>query len=164
MNTEARSRLILPLSGALAATTNHKIMFQLDGRDADRLRELIVRKEKYLEKITDKNSFSFKATQAEILFLKNDILPIIVKNSSILHGELVKSVVNFYDKAIALKCNGLLLYQPIDENYTDRPVVGVANFRQSQKFGEFGNIEIFVDNMDGMGAKVKPINLPINEL
>lgn len=139
-------------------------MSQLDGRDADKLRELIYRKEKYLEKITDKNSFSFKATQAEILFLKNDILPVIIKNSSILHNEIAKAVINCYDKAVELRCNGLLIYQPIDENYTDRPVVGVANFRGCQKFGEFGDIEIFVDNMDGMGAKVKPINLPINEL
>ena len=68
------------------------------------------------------------------------------------------------DTALKYRCNGLLMYQPIEENYTDRPIVGVVNKRANLAFGTFGAMDIYIDNMDGMGAKVEPINLIINDL
>jgi hypothetical protein len=53
----------------------------------------------------------------------------------------------------------MLVYIPIDENYIDRPIIGIVNPRANQTFGSFGAMEIYVDNMDGNSAKVKPFNL-----
>jgi hypothetical protein len=95
------------------------------------------------------------------MFLKNDLLPIVLNNTSVIHSEFVKYAVKCFDSALQHRCNGLLLYQPIDEQYIDRPIIGIVNPRANQRFGTFGAMEIYIDNMDANGAKVKPFNLPI---
>lgn len=124
-----------------------------------KLKKLIAGKEKYLLTIDKSKEFAFQMMQNEILFLKNDVMPILLKSTSIAHQNFVNYAVSKFDKAIEIKANGILMYYPIDENYTDSPRIGIANMRANQKFGTFGAIEIYVDNMDGNGAKVQPLNL-----
>lgn len=136
----------------------------IDSYEAERLRKLIIHKENYLVKLleTDKNNSAAQITQREIMFLKNDILPIVLNNTCIVHNEFVKRCVRCIDSAISIKCNGLIIYQPIDENYTVNPIIGISNKRANQKAGTYGAMEIYIDNMDGNGAKVSPINLLID--
>lgn len=134
-------------------------MSNYDSLEVMKLKKLIASKEKYLATIPPEKEYSFQITQNEILFLKNDVLPILLKNTSIQHQNFVNYVISKFDKAIALKANGILIYYSIDENYTDTPKIGIANMRANQQFGTFGAIEIFVDNMDGNGCKVTPLNL-----
>ena len=98
------------------------------------------------------------------MLLKNDVLPIIQRNTNILHSEFGKYAIRGYDTALQYKCNGLIIYQPIDENYTNSPIVGILNTRQLRPFGTFGAIELDIINMDANGAKIHPINLPLNPL
>ncbi len=137
-------------------------MTYYDSHEVITLRKLIEGKRKYLPAI--KNEFSFQQTQKEILFLENDILPIVLRNTNIIHAEFGKYAIRGFDTALKYHCNGLLLYQPIDEQYSDHPIIGILNLRANQAFGTFGAMNIFVDNMDGMGAKVEPINLLLNDL
>ena len=134
-----------------------------DSLEVMKLKKLISSKEKYMATIAgDKDKvFSYQITQNEILFLRNDVLPILLKNTSIQHMNFINYAVLKYDKAIELNSNGLLLYYAIDENYTNSPKIGIANMRANQKFGAFGSIEIYVDNMDGNGCKITPLNLNI---
>ena len=132
-----------------------------DSIEVMKLRKLIENKETYLSKIEDKTSLSFKFTQNEILVLKHDILPLLSRNSSIQHFEFSKYANNKFSKALESKCNGLLLYYPINDSYEDKPIIGIANPRANMNFGSIGAMEIYIDNMDGNGCKVQPINLSI---
>ncbi len=133
-----------------------------DSYEAERLRKLITHKETYLQTLQgDKSKTSYVLTQREIMLLKTEILPIVLNNTSVIHSEFVKYAVRCYDSALSFNCSGLLMYQPIQEHYIDRPIIGIVNPRQYQKFGTFGAMEIFIDNMDANGVKVQPFNLPI---
>ena len=132
-----------------------------DSIEVINLRKLIESKEVYLSKIEDKTSISFKLTQKEILFLKHDILPLLTRNSSIQHFEFSKYANNKFTKALEHKCNGLLIYYPINDSYEDKPIIGIANPRANMNFGSIGAMEIYIDNMDGNGCKVHPINLSL---
>lgn len=136
-------------------------MSNIDSLEVIKLKKLIASKEKYLATIPADKEYAFQIMQNEILFLKNEVLPILLKNTSINHQNFVNYAVSKYDKAISCKANGLLIYYPIDENYTDSPIIGIANVRANQKFGTFGSMEVFIDNMDGNGCKVTPLNLNI---
>lgn len=136
-------------------------MDYFDSLEVTKLKKMISAKEKYLSTIPEDKTFSRQMTQNEIMFLKNDILPIVLKNTEIKHLDFVKYAVSKFEKALEYKCNGLLIYYPIDENYTDSPVVGIANVRQNYKPRTFGAIQIFIDNMDGNGTKVIPVNLQV---
>lgn len=129
-----------------------------DSPEVEKLKKLIADKKQYLNKL-DNNKFAYQQTQKEIMFLENDILPLVFINSNLAHSEFVKYAVKCFDSALFQKCNGLLMYQPIDEHYIDRPIIGIVNPRTNQQFGTFGAMEIYIDNMDANGAKVKPINL-----
>ena len=133
----------------------------IDSFEVEALKKLIASKEQYLQKTT---GAQFQILQREIMFLKNDILTIIQRNTNIIHSEFGKYAVRGFDAALQYKCNGLIIYQPIDENYIDSPIVGILNNRQLNRFGAFGAIELDIINMDGNGAKVRPINLPLNLL
>lgn len=137
-------------------------MMHFDSYQAEKLKKMISDKKLYLPKIT--NQFTFRQVQSEILFLDTEILPIVMRNTNLIHSEFSNFSVRAFDTALQFKCNGLLMYQPIDENYVDRPIIGVINSRANQNYGSFGAMEIYMDNMDGMGAKVKPFNLLLNGL
>ena len=136
-------------------------MNKIDSIEVMKLKKLIASKENYLNKIDIEKKYSFQMLQNEILFLKNEVLPILLKNTSIEHQSFINYSISKYEKAIELKANGILIYYPIDENYTETPRIGIANIRANQKFGTLGAMEIYVDNMDGNGCKVTPINLNI---
>lgn len=135
-----------------------------DSSEAKDLRKLIDSKKKYLSKI--KIEYSFQQTQKEIMFLEKDILPIVLANTNLQHSEVAKYMVCAFDKALEYKCNGMFAYIPIDESYTERPLIGIANCRSDLKFGKPGAMQLFAEiiNMDGNEAKVQPINLPLDGL
>ena len=136
-------------------------MMYVDSFEAERLKKLIQNKKQFLQKLTGK---AYQHLQAEIMFLENVILPIILRNTNIIHSEFAKYTVICFETALKYKCNGVLFYVPINENYEDRPIIGIANERQLLPFGTFGAVEIMIINMDGNGCRVTPINLPLNLL
>lgn len=134
-----------------------------DSYEVETLKKLIASKEQYLQKTTGN---TYQIIQREIMFLKNDVLPIVLNNTSVIHSEIVKYVIRAFDKALEFKCNGIFIYIPINENYTERPLIGIANSRSGLEFGEPGAMQLFAEiiNEDGNEAKVQPINLPLDEL
>lgn len=137
-------------------------MKHFDSYEVERLRKLITHKETYLQTLQgDKSKAAYQLTQREIMFLKNEILPIVLNNTSIIHSEFTKYAVKCMDAALSAKCNALLMYQPIEENYINKPIIGIVNPRTNQRFGTFGAMEISITNMDANGCSVEPFNLPI---
>jgi len=129
----------------------------IDSFESERLRKLIADKKAFLKKQT--NPTAAKLLQREIMFLENEILPVVLINSTILHGEVHKYVIRCFDEAVQRKCNGLLIYLPAWNEYKGNPIIGVSNPRRpkiGQLFGD-GFSEIFVNeieihNRDGSGV------------
>ena len=151
-------------------STQHKdiknILF-VDSYEAEKLRKLIEKKKEFFRNA--KNPTQAQMIQQEIMFLQEDILPIVLRNTMIAYSETQKYLIRCLDTAVQHKCNALLVFIPINENYTDQPIVGIANERQLSRFGTIGAIQVFcneveVVNMDGNKVKIQPINLPLNEL
>lgn len=132
--------------------------------EAEMLQKLIANKEDYLRKLT--NKYAYQQLQKEILFFKNDILPIVHSNTNIAHHEVAKVATMAFQTGLEYKVNGLLIYIPIDENYIDKPIMGIYNSRSLLKFGTPGAVDIYCEiiNMDGNGSKFSPFNLPLNTL
>ena len=139
-------------------------MKYFDSSEATALRRLIDSKKKYLSTI--KIEYSFQQLQKEIMLLEKDILPIVLNNTSVIHSEIAKYAIRSYDKALEMKNYGMLMYIPIDENYTNCPIIGVANIRANLGFGTPGAMELFAEliNMDDNGAKPQPVNLNLDAL
>lgn len=134
-----------------------------DSPEAEKLKKLISDKKLYLSKL-DNNKFAYQQTQKEIIFLEKEILPVVLYDTNIIHSEVARYAAKALEAAFQYRCNGLLVYFPIDDKYDDRPIVGVANPRSLMPFRTPGSMEISIDSMDGFGVPVRPINLPINEL
>lgn len=107
--------------------------------------------------------------QKEIMYLINEVLPIIYKNTSVLFCEIGTYSIRAYHKAIEKKCNGLILYLPISDKYESKPKIAVLNCRDCI-IPERGNIMIKpktfdIWNLDGSGVEnIDCFTLPIDEL
>lgn len=144
-------------------------MMCYDSFESEELKKLIDGKKKFLSKQTNKTAAQY--LQKEILFLQNEILPVVLNNTTIIHSEMVKYVVKCYEAGIKYKCNALLIYLPITDEYTERPVVGIANLRDRLPIETPGAMQVYCDNveifnMDGCGSidNVECFQLPIHEL
>jgi hypothetical protein len=127
--------------------------------ESDELKKLILSKRQYLSKL---QGFAYKQLQKEILFLENNVLPIILRDTNIEHSEFSKYCIRAYETAVQFHCNGLLIYQHLMDDYTEQPIIGIAN--ESDKPKGTGAMTIYIDNMDGNGVSMKPINLLLNDL
>lgn len=127
--------------------------------------EKIEKNIKFLQ--TCKNPAQYRAVEKDTLFLKNHILPIILKNTSLVWDEIIRYVVKCVQTALKYKCNGLILYVPLSDNYKDKPLIGIANSRDEYEIGRRGAIQIYVNhveilNTDGSGTEnveCFPLNL-----
>lgn len=126
------------------------------------VKKMISDKKLYLSKL--ENKFAFQQVQKEIMLLEREVLPELLYHTNVIHSEISKYAVKALEAALRFKCNGLLVYFPIVDNYEDKPIIGVANPRSLMPFRTAGAIDVSVDNMDGYGVPVRPINLPLNEL
>ena len=140
-------------------------MKYFDSREAEHLKRMISDKKLYLSKL-DNSKYAYQQTQKEILFLENEILPVVCISTNIIHSEITKYVVKVLNTSLEYHCNGSLIYIPLDEKYDERPIIGVANPFYFSPKGTAGalNIEVGIQNRDGYEVPVQPLNLPIHQL
>ncbi len=141
---------------------NKYLPLYFESREVEWVRKKIEKNKAYLAKFS--NEYQFRTVQGDTLFLENEILPIILNNTMLHHSEVAKHFLRAFDSAIRKQCNGVLVYVPIREDYENQPVIGISNCREGLSYGTPGAIEIEIVNIDGNGAKVKPINLNLNDL
>ena len=108
-------------------------MMYADSYEVEKLRKLIENKKSYLKTIQGNNkTFAFQSIQKEIMFLQSEVMPILLRETSILHYEFMKYATRCLDKAIQQKFNGLILYQSLYDDYEEQPIIGIANERQNR--------------------------------
>ena len=137
-----------------------------DSIDSEELAKLIENKKEYLKKVT--NTKQAQYLQKEIMFLQNDIMPIVLKNTSPVFCEIAQYAIRCYERAIKDNCNGLLCYLSIKDEYNTPVRIGIANCRDTSNFGAAGEIliscnNVEITNMNGGGTEnVEAINIPIH--
>ena len=132
-------------------------MIHFESQEATTFRKLIDSKKKYLATI--KLEFYYQKEQKEIMYLEKIILPIVLNNTSVNHSEFARYAINCFDLALSKRCNGLLIYQPIELQYNEQPIIGICNSMANSPYRTPGAIDVFVDNMDGYNAVPMPLNL-----
>jgi hypothetical protein len=137
-------------------------MIGIDSVEVVKLRELISNKKKYLQKLQPGTAAQF--LQKEIMLLEKDILPIVEAETNILHYECTKYFIRACDAAFKLKCNGLLVYLPIHDQFENEPRVGIVNPREFLPIGSPGALSVSLDSMELNRIEYKTENLILNAL
>ena len=131
-------------------------MKYFDSPEAIALRKLIDSKKKYLSTII--GEYQYQQLQKEILLLENQILPIVLNNTNIIHSEFVKYSVKAIDAAITHKLNGLIIFQKLIETYDHHPRFGVMNSKANLHHDNPNRIEVFIDTYNGIEAQCINLN------
>ena len=123
--------------------------------ESENLTKLISDKKAYMAKLT--NDVAKKHLQQEILLLENEILPVVLTITVLVHHEVMKYCIRCFDAAVTRGFNGLLLYMPIKDEYRERPLIAIANPRHFVP-SPAGAVEIYCNqveilNMDGSGTE-----------
>ncbi|HPL95058.1 MAG TPA: hypothetical protein PLK02_08160 [Paludibacteraceae bacterium] len=143
---------ILPTSLLPTSMYNH-----VDSYESEALKKMILHKKNYLQKLTG-DTMQYRILQREIFILENDILPIVLRNTNVLHSEVASYFMRTFDKAIEKKYNGFLYYQPINENFTDEIKIAVANSSINRNFDE---IYLSIEKVISDGVEIQPENISI---
>ena len=141
--------------------------YLLDSIESEALKKMIDDKRKFYHKqVAAGNIRAAQFLQNDIMFLEDDILPVVLRNSNYLHGDMCNILVRAFEVAVKFDCNGLLFYVPIKADYTDQPKVGIFNSKQYLHQGTPEAMQTWVEyicikNMDDNGVNVEPKHLPI---
>jgi hypothetical protein len=133
-----------------------------DSMEADAVRQMIAYNKEYLSKCT--NKALFQKVEKDTLFLENNILPIILAKSNLFFNDSTKLFVQSLDKAIKAGCNSMVMYLPINENYTDHPKAGVSNCKgklTKQPLDVELRADFYLYNRDGNAAPFEYVDLEI---
>ena len=122
----------------------------IESYETEELIKLISKKKDYWAKV--ENPQQAKYLQKEILFLENSILPIVLRNTQILHKEVADWAVNCFEETIksehADKINGILLYLHFNDN---------GNFLKIPVFSSVSDVVVSAIYIKDMFAVTKPL-------
>ncbi|MDD3772282.1 MAG: hypothetical protein PHC38_06465 [Weeksellaceae bacterium] len=122
------------------------------------MQKLIADKKEFLKK--QKNDFARKKLQQEILFLENDILPIVLTETTLLYNEANKYLTQKIRQAIDMKCDALLLLVPLRDDIPARYVIGIANPRELTPYGNVGEFDLAIEKIS-TDIPIDIVNLPL---
>lgn len=111
--------------------------------------------------------FVKRKIQERIMFLQNDILPNIQRNTMIIHSEISKYAVCAFEMATKYNCNMVVACFPIKSDYVNKPIVGVANPNELSRFNAPGTMQVYckeleIINTDGNEVSFEPIKLTLS--
>ena len=129
-----------------------------DSFESEKLQKLIENKKEFLIKQT--SDFARKKLQEEILFLQNDILPIVFHETTIVYSEVNQYITKKIQEAIKLECHAMLCLIPLTEDIPENYLIGVANPKELSVYGRIDEFDIAVEQMK-RGMKIKITNLPL---
>lgn len=127
--------------------------------ETEKLEKLIQDKKDYYKKST--SDFAKKKLQEEILFLENDILPIIGKNTTLLFSEIHKYIDKNIRKALKYGNNAVLMFLPLGD-ISEKCSIGTINPKaKSIDSSNIDAIDVFVDFLKVDGREVEIEEMPI---
>ena len=128
-----------------------------DSAEVDFIRQKIEQNKQYLSKCT--SAGLYKKVEQDTLFLENHILPVLLSKTSLFFNDIAKKVVKSVDDAFQNQCNAIVVYAPINENYTDNPKAGIANYSNPQELPVKVRADLYLYNLDGNSAPFEYVEL-----
>lgn len=118
-----------------------------DSFESEKLQSLIEGKKKYLQSITNPNHG--RKLQEEIMFLQNDIMPIILHNTALTYHEVTKWITGKIHEAVNKQCDTIVVVLPLTDRSEDPIRVATINPHRNNPIQGL-NIEI-----TGNGERVR---------
>ncbi len=137
-------------------SNNSKIL--IESFEAEKLKKLIADKKEFLKR--QQNDFARKKLQQEILFLENDVLPIVLTGSTILYNDINRYVASKTRQAIDMRCDALLCLIPLREDIPQQYVVGIANPKEMTTYRHIDEFDIAIERIN-TDMPIDIINLPL---
>lgn len=130
----------------------------IDSFESEKLQKLIDNKKDFLAKQT--NEFAKKKLQEEIMFLENDILPIVLTETTILFSDVNRYVTEKIRQAIKMECDAMLLLIPLRDDVPEKYIIGVANPKELTVYSRIDEFDIAIEQMN-RDMKINVVNLPL---
>lgn len=130
----------------------------IDSFESEKLEKLIDNKKDFLAKQT--NEFAKKKLQEEIMFLENDILPIVLTETTILFSDVNRYVTEKIRQAIKIECDAMLLLIPLRDDVPEKYIIGVANPKELTVYSRIDEFDIAIEQMN-RDMKIHVVNLPL---
>lgn len=92
--------------------------------ESEKLQKLIEKKIRELKR--EKPDWVQKNLQGEIMFLKNEILPIVLRSTTLLYDEIVKYVVTKIREAIDNECNDIVFVLNLSQQSNEVRRIGTC--------------------------------------
>lgn len=132
----------------------------IESFEAEKLIRLINDKKGYLAKA--ENKYAKQKLQQEIILLEREILPIVLRETSLYFGEIVKIFEKSLKKAIDAKCNALLYFVPLSDGAGDIYRVGIVNPHGNLfETSKIDYIDVSIETIGLGGRKVEPLNIEL---
>jgi hypothetical protein len=119
--------------------------------EVEKLEQLILEKRKDFER--PKPDFVQKKLQSEILFLENEILPIVQNETMLLYSELTKYLNNKISEAVKEEANLLVLLIPLTESKDETLRIATVN---PHRDNPLEGVEI---GIDATGRQIEEVQL-----
>lgn len=130
----------------------------IDSFESEKLQKLIENKKEFLKK--QKSDFASKKLQEEILFLQNDILPIVLSETTILYNDINRYVTEKIQQAIKAECDAMLCLIPLRDDVPRNYIIGVANPKELTVYSRIDEFDIAIEQMN-RDMKINVVNLPL---
>ena len=122
-----------------------------ESSELEKLNKLIQEKMEFFKK--SKSEFAQKKLQKEILFLKNDILPIVLKETTLLFSETTKHLNTKILEAVQANANAIVMVIPLKESNDNTIKIATIN---PHRDNPIDGIEIAIE---AQGRQIEEIQL-----
>ena len=126
-------------------------MKMIDSFESEQLYKLIQEKMEFFKK--SKSEFAQKKLQKEILFLKNDILPIVLQETTLLFSEITKHLNTKILEAVQANANAIVVVIPLKDSNDNTIKIATVN---PHKDNPIDGIEIGIETT---GRQIEKIEL-----
>lgn len=132
----------------------------IGSHEVEKLQKLIDGKKDYYRKV--KNPAHARFLQDEILFLQNQILPTVLRETTLLFSEFTNYFERGLKKSIDAKCDAMLMLVPLVDGLNDTCKIGIIN-PKAQSFGEnaIESIDVAIECMGVGRRKIEPYNIEL---
>lgn len=118
---------------------------------SEKLQKLIEKKRKDFER--PKPDWAQKELQEEILFLKNELLPLVLNNTTLLFSEITNQVTVKIHEAVNKECNAIVMVIPLHQTSSETLRIATVNPHRDNP------VEGLEVSLEAYGRKLEEVQL-----
>jgi len=149
--------ILKPKSEAKHEISTSIPFYAMDSTESDWIKQKIKSNKEYLSKCTSKSLY--QKVEKDTLYLENHILPIIQAKTNLFYNDLAKKFISSLDDAFQKNCNAIVVYLPINENYSENPKAGIANYGKENPLKCEVRADLYLYNKDSHAVPFECVEL-----